>query len=320
MVGLLGLAWLVTGGRGNPEATSGPFLLPPEKLDSDITTNNYSGVADSNYYNYNSNPDASSVSSANRSTYFGQFFINQGNAQYESQPNREYISITYQGEKPVDITGWYLTNGKGERTYDVNGSLTSLKPDVALLPRVTKLFQGGGNNLADSSLIVSRGSEVFITSGSLPSTGYFPPILNFQTNICSGYLEEMEYTNFSPSLWSSCPLPRDWPASAGVANECYQYLTGLGACRTPKFERKTDGLDYIDGYRDQLTSACRTFVQQNFNYNGCVATFSSRADFYKNEWRVYLNRPWEMWARDRETITLYDQENKIVAQTKYGFY
>lgn len=316
---ILGLAWFATGGPNNPEATSGIFLRPPAPLDSNnypVNNSPSSGTAGSNYGAYN-NLDASAIPAASQSAYAGQFSINIGNARYEYQPNREHITLRYHGAAPVDITGWYLTNGKAERVYDTGGgNLARLPSDVVLIPRVTKLFRAGSDNAATSNLVVSNNAQVVITTGSAPSSSPFP-VGNFQVNLCSGYLEDLENVDFSPTLWSSCPQPRDWPGVSNVDNACYQFASYLRSCHAPKFERRADSVDYVDGQVNKLSTSCQNFVQNSFTYNGCVAAFSARSDFYQNEWRIFLNRPWELWAGERETITLYDKDNKIVAQEKY---
>ncbi|MEK7650881.1 MAG: hypothetical protein AAB364_03400 [Patescibacteria group bacterium] len=319
----LGLAWFVTGGPNNPEANSGVFLKPPAQLDNNNyvpTSNNVptsQGTAGGNYGAYN-NLNSSNIPAASQSVYAGQFTINTGNARYEFQPNREYITLNYRGPAPVDITGWYLMNGKADRVYDTGGgNLARLPSDAVLIPRVTKLFRANGNNAANSDLILSDNAQVVITTGGPPTSSPFPLNANFQTNLCSGYLDDLENVDFSPSLWSSCPQPRDWPGASNIDNACYQFVSYLRSCHTPKFERKVDSVDYVDNQVNKLSSSCQNFVQNNFTYNGCVATFASRPDFYQNEWRIFLNRSWELWANERETITLYDKNNKIVAQEKY---
>lgn len=319
----LGLAWFVTGGPNNPEANSGVFLKPPAQLDNgnyygNSGQNNISGqgTAGSNYAAYN-NVGGNEIPVASQSSHFGQFSINTGNARYEFQPNREYITLNYRGTAPVNLTGWYLMNGKSDRVYDTGGgNLARLPSDAILIPRVVKLFRAGGNNTVTSDLIVSNNAQIVITTGAAPNSATFP-ISNFQTNLCSGYLDDLENVDFSPNLWSACPAPRDWPAASNIDNACYQFLSYLRSCHAPKFERKVDSVDYVDNQVNKLSSSCQNFVQNSFTYNGCVANFSSRPDFYQNEWRIFLGRPWELWANERETITLYDKNNKIVAQEKY---
>lgn len=308
---LLGLGWFISGGPNNPEATTGPFIRPPERLD--ITTYNYNSVPTYSGYDTNSAlpPDL-------RSAYFEQFSIDTGNARYETQANREYLAINYRGSVPVNVTGWYLTNGKSDRLYDTGGSnLERGVSDVIVLPRVRKLFIAGTQNLPDSDIVLMPNSRVVITTGSVPSNDPFPVNADFQTNICSGYIGRFTSLQLSPSLYGFCPAPTSWPGAEAVGGECYRYIKNLSSCHTPDFEERMDGNVYVDGRLDFLTSSCREVVKRNFNYNGCVAAFANRADFYQPEWRIFLKRPWELWANERETVTLHDRDGKVVTQLKY---
>lgn len=320
VLALLGLAWLVTGGPTNPDARIGPFLRPPVPLDTGTTTATYQSPSTGSppagrvgYYYAGNQP----VPDASHSSYFDQFSFDTGNARYEYQPNQEYIALNYRGQVPVDITGWYLTNGKGERNYDVGGKLVRGQSDAMVIPQVAKLFVSGVASQIMNNLIMPSNGRVIITTGRLPSSSDFPSVMSFQTNSCTGYLGALPDYRIQPYLGSYCPVPRDWPGISQMSSDCYNFIGSLGTCHTPIFERKSDGFTYIDGREDRLTSPCRDFVKTNYNYNGCLANFSVQSDFYKPEWRVFLNRSWELWAAERETITLYDKNNKIVAQTKY---
>ena len=319
VVCLLGLAWLVTGGPGRQESRVAPLLEPPAPLGQGRTisaNNNSKGtkeVAGGGYGVANQ-----SVLDGSFSPYFDQFSINVGNARYEYQPNQEYIILNYRGQEPLDITGWYLTNGKSERNYDVGGKLIHGTSDAVLIPKVAKLFVSGQAQQVTSNLIVMPKGRVIITTGNLPSSSDFPATFSFQVNSCSGYLGEPSWYRLQPSLARNCPVSRDWPGVSQLTSECYSFVDrSISSCHTPVFERKSDGYNYIDGREDRLTSTCRDFVKKNYNYNGCLANFAGQPDFLKPEWRVFLNRPWELWDKEREIITLYDRNNKIVTQTKY---
>jgi len=133
-----------------------------------------------------------------------------------------------------------------------------------VIPQVAKLFVGGAVNQLMGDLIVTPNSRVVVTTGRLPGSADFPSVVSFQTNSCSGYLGASPDYRITPSLWSSCPAPRDWSGVGQMSSDCYNFINSLGACRTPKFERKSDGLDYIDGREDRLTSLCRDFVKRNY--------------------------------------------------------
>lgn len=317
---LLGLAWLFTGGPARWETGFGPFINPPVPLDpKQVTYYAPDGTAGSEYRAYNQAQDNSGISMNDRSIYYGLFSIEQGNARHEYQPNQEYITLNYTGNRPVNITGWRLSNGAGERNYDIGGDkLIRGVSSSVFIPQVAKLpVSGQGKQFLSDMVLAPSSSRVVINTGNLPSSSDFPSSYSFQVNSCSGYLGKNPRYGISPSIGGFCPSTTDWPGIQQMSNDCYNFIGTIGSCRTPEFERRADGMNYIDNREDRLSSVCRNFIKENLNYNGCITAFSNRPDFYKQEWRVFLNHPGELWSKDREVITLYDNFGKIVAQLKY---
>ncbi len=141
---------------------------------------------------------------------------------------------------------------------------------------------------------------------------------SFQMNKCVGYLqEEFETSNLTPPLYSQCPRPSEEPGINNLVNKCYDFVRYMSSCHEPEFKEDREGVDLVDGQIDNLDRNCEIYIREHFNYAGCVKWHAADPDFYVNEWRVYLGQNWEMWAENRETITLYDQFGKIVAQESY---
>jgi hypothetical protein len=322
----LGLIWFVTGGPARYTATSGPFLQTPSTASSTLVSRRSwfdtpslprvpgggsgagSGIGGSNNYPATA-PGAARTPSLSDAK---QFSLESGNARYVYQSNDEYIVLNYRGQTPVNITGWYLTNGTGSRNYEVGSGLARGTSAVAVIPRVAKLFDPRLTTQATSDLILSPGDRVYIYSGSLSPkiTGVASNSrASTQLNICSGYLDN--------SFRFSCPRPADWPGVNNLPQACYDYVKNLQSCHEPEFKQNTKGQSYVDNQPDNLTGQCRNFVVNSFNYNGCVAVFSQQADFYRPEWRVYLDRPLELWAKDREIVSLYDQAGHLVSQINW---
>lgn len=321
---VLVVLWFAAGGAMGPRAQYGELLdnpLTPEQepnyrfpwSDNSYQTD-YSGAAGAD------NSVAGYYPSTAPSAYASNFLLDQGSAAYERRPGAEYITLTYQGQAPVDITGWYLVNGNSQRLYEEGGRLVYGNPGVAAIPGVVNTLALGATSLPQSDLVLHNGDTVVITTGAPPvNSGELRAAKNgFRLNICSGYLTESGDYNFVPGLWSSCPAPAEWPGSRGLDEECYDFVSNsVGACHTPEFKRDREDNRTIDGAPDELSNRCRDFIQETFTYNGCVANFLARPDFYTGEWRVFLNRTWELWADQRETISLYDRNNQLVTQLKY---
>ncbi|MBI2100473.1 MAG: hypothetical protein HYT47_00400 [Candidatus Vogelbacteria bacterium] len=296
IVAALWILWFATGGAERPAATAGPFIKPPPPISTGEiyspggqTRLRPASIAGS------SGGGAAIFPDTTHSLYYGQVKIRQGNARYEIQPNREYITITanHSNQIPIDIIGWQLVNN-------------ALRHGRARAIKITPL------------ILLAPGGVVTVNTGSPPSSNLWPVGSAFQINKCTGYLAE-DFRNFrlTPAFSRSCLAPRAEPGADRLDDDCYDYVNRLSACHTPEFERKNDGYNYIDGRRDTLTSSCRSYVQDHFSYNRCVAWHAADSDFYGKDWRVYLNHTGELWAANREVITLYDREGKIVDQLDY---
>lgn len=299
MVVVLGLAWFVSGGPSRPFATGGPFLEPPAPLgsgeayfldQSDGSSWSWGGAS-------NQSPDPRT------SGWRDQITLRSGNARYEDQGNHEYLTIeaSYSNDQPINISGWRLVGGAGSFT----------------IPRGTKLLRGDGVNRADDPIILEPGGQAVITSGWFPSIGPFSIDVSFQVSRCLGYIEATPNVQFTPSVGSSCPRGEDEPWLGGLTDECFEFVTRWPSCQTPKFERRSDGYDYINGRRDTLTSQCREFIKSHFNYQGCVAYHQAEPDFFTKDWRVFLKHSGELWDERHETISLYDDQGQLVDQISY---
>lgn len=319
---LLVLAWVAMRGYESPTAQYGELLDNPLSEEDDGADYYWGGAGrSSNGSSGNGSvPGSAYYPSAAPSSYRDSFYLDQGTAAYEYQPGAEYIALHYEGQSPVDITGWYLVNGNGQRLYEQNKKLVYGTAGVGVIPQVTQTLTLGGQALPKTNLVLQSGDTVVITTG-------YPPRWNrelagaasgFRLNRCTGYLSDSGDYRFSPSLWSSCPAPGDWLAARSLDEECYDFVESeIGSCHTPKFKRDSEGNRTIDGREDDLSSRCRSFVEETYTYNGCVANWLTQPDFYQPEWRVFLGHTWELWAEERETISLYDRNNQLVTQIKY---
>lgn len=198
----------------------------------------------------------------------------------------EYVDIyaSPSNKEPINITGWRLLS-------------TSTNQSVAI-PQSTFLYFSGQAN-SEQPVYLKPGERAYIITGRSP-LGY-----GFKVNKCSGYLSQ--YNTFYPSLWTNCPAPRDEDYSMvpnRIVNEnCFDLINSLPSCRIP----------------EQLSNAysweCQAFLTQKINYPYCVSAHKDDSDFWSQQWYVYLKRSEPLWRTRRETIILYDSQDKVVSKT-----
>lgn len=310
---LLGFVWVALGGPlegGNLQ----PFLAPP-----------YVSLPPAPEYappSYLSRPTETPL--LGRSAWSGQVKIGAGNAQYEYQPNQEHITLTNYSDQPVTITGWMLANGRNRRLYPVGPTEASGVSDFVLIPPAVNVL-ADGEAIPPVPIILEPGAVVTINTGSPPATSDWPAssagglaVSAFRHNLCLGYLDET-VRNFrpNPTFYSACPGPDQEPGLERLDDDCYDYVRYLNRCHEPEFRRDRDGYDTVDGRRLNLSGHCRAYIQSHYNYQACVANHRADSNFLGRDWRVFLKRHWELWADNRETITLYDTGGQIVDQVSY---
>lgn len=203
-------------------------------------------------------------------------------------PKKEYLKITVGNLKaPVNVTGW---------------TVKSLSSGVSVtIPKSTYLFFVNSPN-SEQDIYLESKDVMYLTTGISPNGS------SFKKNKCSGYLSQFQ--TFTPSLGTSCPRPRDEDLSSipkTVNNDdCLEYIERFPSCRT---QTKSTPANW--------SYECTNFIYTKINYSSCVDTHKNDADFYKNEWRVYLKRSERLWKDRREVIVLYDSLGKIVDTLEY---
>lgn len=225
-----------------------------------------------------------SDASQSESPYNGKITLSAARSK-EKEAKKEYLTITIRaGTDGVLITGWKLKNSKGEEFKIGKGAHLVFSSEV---------------NPQEDIVLMRREKAIIITGRSPVGT-------SFKTNECVGYFQQFQ--EFFPSLRESCPFPgnEDNIQSAGLNDTCLNYIERLPSCRIPLGQKPLN-----------LDNQCLNFIEENINYNGCVKEHKQDADFYKDTWMVYLNRDAEIWKQQREDITLYDQNGKLVDLVSY---
>lgn len=243
--------------------------------------------------------------------------LGTGNASYSYQPYEEYITIDNRGRESVDITGWQLRNGKDKRAYDIGGSLKYFPADTTTIGQAATFVSPSGLNKF-RNVVLKESETAIITTGSVGSQVPYK-IVSFKENICSGFLEDLPEYTFTPPLERDCPRPADEPGVNALDTECRKFIERMASCRTPEFNtRDREGeicYNCVDGRL--LSSSCVAFIKSRFNYGACIANHANDSDFSGQTWRIFLGRGWEMWAKDYETITLFDQLGRLVDERSY---
>lgn len=252
------------------------------------------------------------------SVYEQYIYLGQGNSGYVSDPSEEYITIDNGGEKPVTLTGWFLTNAKGTKPYTLNGQLQYTPSDQAVIPNGTTFLTANGQNVL-GPIVLNQYDSAIVTTGYVGPRSNIP-IVSFKENKCTGYLEaDADYT-FTPSLRRNCVRPDEEPGFNYLDETCQEYIEGMGTCHIPDYETRDiygeSCRNCVDG-RPGLSRSCIAYLKEHFNYAGCLANHSNDADFLGRVWRIFLNRKWEMWGVKKETITLFDQLGKTVNYLSY---
>lgn len=245
--------------------------------------------------------------------------LGTGSAAYSTQVYNEYVTITNISQSPIDISGWRLENGKGTRSYNVGGNVVQFPSDSALIPKVD-----------EQDIILKPYDIAYVTTGSISNTSPFM-VESFKDNECSSYIQNtLGYQQaFVPSLSNSCVAPSEEPGVSSLDVECQNFIQTMPACQTPKFNTvDSSSNNYMTDLRGHtcvgcvngvagLSNECVAFIKAHFNYQGCLTYHSSDANFYGNDWRIYLNRPYKMYAPKYETISLYDSLGRLVAKQSY---
>jgi hypothetical protein len=220
------------------------------------------------------------------SPYYGHFRLSVDGA-LSSDPSTEYLELSNDSSNQVDLNGW-----------SIQSALTGVR---AYMPRGASFFRLGALN-PQSDIVLEGGGSAIVT------TGFSPVGTSFKTNMCSGYLDELQ--SYTPPLVQDCPAPSDSLALSGeglriLGDSCYNYVGTLPACHFPQ------------SVPASLSTSCRLFIANTFSYNGCVDTYRNDPNFPRLDWRIYLGSSRELWRNTHDVIRLLDAQGKTVAVVSY---
>lgn len=307
---VLFVAWVASGGPGRE--VGGPFLTTATstKLRAD-TTKSSGGFFGRRATDYETT-DPSLYS-----PWRGVIELERGSAGSTDYSNEEYVIIknVSRSGQPVTITGWRLKNAGDTRQYPTDYGYRQGQAAIVPIQTGALLLLPSGLGIQQPITLAPRERAVVLSGGILRSR----PIkiqTNFKVNKCSGYLEALPEYKFYPSIKLQCPDPESEPEFKTLDDKCYSFVRRMSRCHTPEFNESTDRAPAnVDGVED-LPRICRIFLKERYNYNSCIARHAGDADFYTNEWRIFLNVG-ALWFNTRETISLYDAQGLLVDQISY---
>ncbi|MDP3710803.1 MAG: peptidoglycan-binding protein [bacterium] len=217
-------------------------------------------------------------------------------------PYKNKIKITYvdgYGNKPEKEVV-YIENWNSDEKINVTGfTLESIRGTKLEIPVADALPGPYGSSARDPVVLKPGGGKVIVVIGKHPNN------TNFQTNLCTGYFSE-NY-KFEPSLNNRCPRVETRKLPLNISDRCIDVINSTPTCRQPDYSQ-------IFPINDE---DCRSFLSKHFNYVGCVADNRDRADFFGNDWYIWLGRPEEFLRDNREVIILRDREGREVDKYSY---
>ena len=297
------------------------FIIPSHKVGP---FQNFVTPAQTNYSNSNSNTYSNTNSYTNSgpgpartSTHSGKVSITSGNASYAYQPYEEYITIQNNSQTPVDITGWKLTNARNTRVYRVGNTEMTFPSEAVIIPQAAKVLLPNGGALSD--VVLEPNERAIIVTGAIQNT-YPYKVTSFKENECTGYLGSLSNYTFSPYMNNSCISPSNEPGLQNLDRQCQDFVTSMSSCHTPEYNSVDSTGQVCNNCVDRnpgLSSSCVAYIQSHFSYPSCLAMHQNDANFLGDEWRIYLGQPWELWAKDHETISLYDISGNLVDYQSY---
>jgi hypothetical protein len=313
---VLGVLWIAGGGAARyGKNVPSPIVVSPLVTQPRTVSN---PTYPSNGLVYVGNRNFSNSNSVSSVLDYRRVQISRGNASSEYQPSQEYIVLKadYSNQAPVSITGWTLTNGRGQKLAIESKRFVEQPSTRVTIPTGTLLFDPSRNQV-EGPIILNPGDRAYVITGSGQSYGKYPIKTSFKTNKCSGYIEEQNGRELEPPLsGNQCPDLEEEVALDSLPDQCYDFVRDLSRCHIPKTGENYEGERTVDG-RTGIPKICVDFIKPYLNYGSCLKRHIGDPDFFGNEWRIYLNQRWEMWAERRETITLSDASGNIIDQITY---
>ncbi|MEA2113546.1 MAG: hypothetical protein U9P63_02725 [Patescibacteria group bacterium] len=195
----------------------------------------------------------------------------------------DYLVLENNSDNLINIGGWTIKT-KNE-TVTIPKAIHKLRhPVSANIPSDIKLA-------SDDKVIISLRIS--------------PQGENFRINKCAGYLDQ--YGQFEPPLDEDCPELNESEYSH-LKSACRDFIDNLDRCEIP---------DYSDNYKVGSDSECTGFLNDRFNYRRCYEDHEQEADFFGDEWRVFLGKSIDIFDNDGDKVILRDGSGLLVDEYSY---
>lgn len=201
----------------------------------------------------------------------------------EDDFRKDYLVLRNGDDQTINITGWTIKT-KGE---------------TITIPRAAERLHHPFSSSDNSDIKLAYQNEIIISAG-LSSQG-----INFRTNKCTGYLDQL--SQHYPSLDEDCPYLAESEYSH-LKKTCRDFIDDLNRCEIP---------DYSDNLEIALDSQCTSFLTEKFNYSQCYNDYYQDIDFMGDKWRVFLGKSIDILDNDSDTIILRDKNGLVVDEYKY---
>jgi hypothetical protein len=302
----LGFLWFFTGGPQREVSHQGAYLKPPAPLDTGEAYGKYYAGKSTSEKETLDLPESPAVVLKQAESKIEGFFEQSEEAKKIHETSLLSKSFSFDGvagAKNTKVDEEYIRIVASE--YANNSALISnlmLKGRsygiAVLVPKATNLpLMGVSSTKTDVSL--PPGGRAII------STGRSPIGTSFRVNACSGYLDQFQ--NYTPALFKECPLPKEELALSGIKeSSCEMFAEKLPRCRL-----------YSGAYPSEISTSCKNFIAEKLNYNSCALRHKDDAGFYKNEWRLFLDKKSELWAEKSEIIRLLDSRGNTIDAITY---
>lgn len=216
------------------------------------------------------------------SSYFDKIEIKSVHRKEDDFKN-DYLVLENNENEAIDITDWTV----------------EAKAGTAALPQAVRRLTSSSGGCANYNLVLEKDDEVIVSAGLSPIGQ------NFRTNKCTGYLDQS--SQYEPSLDEDCPELEESEYDH-LSEICQDFIDDLDRCEIP---------DYSDNYEISVDSECTEFLSETFNYSQCYADYHYDADFFENEWRVFLNKSSDFFDDNSDTIILKDSRGLTVDEYSY---
>jgi len=217
----------------------------------------------------------------NVSPFFEKVKIYRTEPQTYYHPSVITLSSFLAQDEKINISGWQIKSNKGS----------------IVIPEGIEKYLDDGSIIKD--IFIKSYDTIYFLSGS-NSLGYGR---NFRLNKCFGYF--LNNFNFYPSISKNCPQPKLEQIS-GFDEYCQEFILKTERCKVP---------NYSTDLRLSLDLECRTYIDENLNYKGCLKNYSKDKDFLENYWYIYVG--YNIVSELHDTLYLRDRDGLLVNKYLY---